>query len=133
MQYCTSSSVFLRHHVSSFKKQRNKLNLNKSKRMTFLSQQFHYNKKTSCSVSGGAGGVSVIVSTDIGVNNVADNNVTEVTNNLDSKKFSRISVLKNQILLLKNSLSEENAERLSLVIEYRIKNKNLQVGIINWF
>ena len=52
--------------------------------------------------------------TDIGVDNVPDNNVTEVTNNLDSKNFSRISVLEDQILLLKNSLSEENAERLSL-------------------
>ena len=36
--------------------------------MAFLSQQFHYNKKTSCSVSGGA-----VVPTDTGVDNVADN------------------------------------------------------------
>ena len=66
---------------------------------------------------GGAGNVGVVVSTDIGVDNVADNNVTEVTNDLDSKKFSRISVLEDEILLLKNYLSEENAERLSLAIE----------------
>ena len=72
--------------------------------------------------------------------------VTEVTNNLDSKNFSRISILEDQILLLKNCLSEENAKRLSfscnwveavekrfLKSKYRIKNKNLQVGIINWF
>ena len=56
--------------------------------------------------------------TDIGVDNVPDNNVTEVTNNLDSKNFSRISVLEDQILLLKNSLSEENAERLSLATSW---------------
>ena len=68
-----------------------------------------------------------------------------VTNNLDSKNFSHISILEDQILLLKNYLSEENAECLSLATElkqlkkrflkskYRIKNKNLQVGIINWF
>ena len=66
---------------------------------------------------GGAGNVGVVVSTDIGVDNVANNNVTEVTNDLDSKKFSRISVLEDEILLLKNYLSEENAERLSLAIE----------------
>ena len=66
---------------------------------------------------GGAGNVGAVVSTDIGVDNVANNNVTEVTNDLDSKKFSRISVLEDEILLLKNYLSEENAERLSLAIE----------------
>ena len=66
---------------------------------------------------GGAGNVGVVVSTDIGVDNVANNNVTEVTNDLDSKKFSRISVLEDEILILKNYLSEENAERLSLAIE----------------
>ena len=45
---------FLRHHVSSLKTKVKKLSIKKSK-MAFLSQQFHhYNKKTSCSVSGGA-------------------------------------------------------------------------------
>ena len=33
---------FLRHHLSSLKKQRNKLNINKSKKLAFLSQQLHY-------------------------------------------------------------------------------------------
>ena len=68
--------------------------------MAFLSQQFHYNNRTS-GVSSGAGGVGIVVSTDIGVDNV-DNNVSELTNNLDSKNFSRISDLEDQILLLKN-------------------------------
>ena len=46
---------FLRHHISSLKTKVKKLNIKKSKIMAFLSQQFHYyNKKTSCSVSGGA-------------------------------------------------------------------------------
>ena len=39
--------------------------------MAFLSQQFHYNKKTSCSAFGG--GVGVVVSTDIGVDDIAEN------------------------------------------------------------
>ena len=64
--------------------------------------------------------------TDIGVDNVPDNNVTEVTNNLDSKNFSRISVLEDQILLLKNSLSEENAERLSLATSWSSWKKILK-------
>ena len=64
--------------------------------------------------------------TDIGVDNVPDNNVTEVTNNLDSKNFSRISVLEDQILLLKNSLSEENAERLSLASELKQLKKDFK-------
>ena len=66
--------------------------------MAFLSKKFNYNKKPSCSVSdGGASDVGVVVSTDIGIDNVADNNVNEVTNNLDSKNFSHISVLEDQI------------------------------------
>ena len=86
--------------------------------MPFYLSNFTVTEKASCSVSdGGAGNVGVVVSTDIGVDNVADNNVTEVTNDLDSKNFSRISVLEDEILLLKNYLSEENAERLSLAIE----------------
>ena len=118
---------FLRHHVSSLKKQRNKLNMNKSKKLAFLCKQFNYNKKTSCSVSdGGASDVGVVVSTDIGIDNVADKIVTEVTNNLDSKNFSRISVLEDQILLLKNSFSEENAERLSLATELKQLKKDLK-------
>ena len=36
---------FLHHQVSSLKKQRNKLNTNKSKKFAFLSQKIHYNKK----------------------------------------------------------------------------------------
>ena len=88
-----------------FKMQRNKLNTNKSKKLAFLSQQFHCNKKTSCSVSGGGGSVSVIISTDIGVDNAADSNITELTNNLDSKKFSCISDLEDQILFQKKMLS----------------------------
>ena len=64
--------------ISSLKRQRNKLNTNKSKKLAFLSQQFHCNKKTSCSVSGGGGSVSVIISTDIGVDNAADSNITEL-------------------------------------------------------
>ena len=59
------------------------------------------------------------MSTDIRVDNVVDNNVTEVTNYLDNKNFSRILVLEVQILVLKNSLSEENAECLSLAIELK--------------
>ena len=95
--------------------------------MAFLSKQFNYNKKTSCSVSdGGASDVGVAVSPDIGIDNVADGNVTQVTNNLDSKNFSRISVLEDQILLLKNSLSEENAERLSLATELKQLKKDLK-------
>ena len=73
--------------------------------MAFLSQQFHCNKKTSCSVSGGGGSVSVIISTDIGVDNAADSNITELTNNLDSKKSSCISDLEDQILFQKKMLS----------------------------
>ena len=65
------------------------------------------------------------MSTDIRVDNVADNNVTEVTNNLGNKNFSRISVLEDQILVLKNSLSDENAERLSLAIELKQLKKKL--------
>ena len=118
---------FLCHHVSSLKKQRNKLN--KSKKLAFLSQPFLFNKKTSCcSISdGGAGGdVGVaVVSTDIRVDNVADDNVTEVTNNLDNNNFSRISVLEDQILVLKNSLSDENAERLSLATELKQLKKKI--------
>ena len=115
--YCTYHSK-LRHHVCSLKGQWNKLN--KSKKWAFLSQPFLCNKKTSCcSISdGGAGDVGVVaVSTDIQVDNVVDNNVTEVTNYLDNKNFSRLLILEVQILVLKNSLSEENAERLSLAIE----------------
>ena len=59
------------------------------------------------------------MSTDIGVDNVADNNVTEVTSNLGNKNFSRFSVLEDQVLVLKNSLSDENAERLILAIELK--------------
>ena len=96
--------------------------------MAFLSQQFYYNKKTICSVSDGdagdVGDVGVVVSTHIRVDNAADNNVTEVTNNLDSKNFSCISVLEDQILLLKNSLPEENAERLSLATELKHLKKD---------
>ena len=64
------------------------------------------------------------MSTDIRVDNVVDNNVTEVTNYLDNKNFSRILVLDVQILVLKNSLSEENAECLSLAIELKQLKKN---------
>ena len=64
------------------------------------------------------------MSTDIQVANVADNNVTEITNNLDNKNFSCISVLEDQILVVKNSLSEENAERLSLALELKQLKKN---------
>ena len=52
-------------------------------------------------MDGGAGDVGAVMSTDIGVDNVANNNVTKVTNNLGSKDFSRISVLEDQILHLK--------------------------------
>ena len=55
---------------------------------------------------GGAGDVGAVMSTDLGVDNVADNNVTKVTNNLDSKNVSRISLLEDQTLHLKNSFSE---------------------------
>ena len=75
-------------------------------------------------MDGGAGDVGTVMSTDIGVDNVADNNVTEVTNNLDSKNFSGISVLEDHILHLKNSLSEENAERLPLAIELKQLEKD---------
>ena len=69
------------------------------------------------------------MSTDIRVANVADNNITEITNNLDNKNFSCISVLEDQILVLKNSLSEENAERLSLAIELKqLKKKYNKVN-----
>ena len=64
------------------------------------------------------------MSTDIRVDNVVDNNVTEVTNYVDNKNFSRILVLEVQILVLKNSLSEENAECLSLAIELKQLKKN---------
>ena len=64
------------------------------------------------------------MSTDIRVHNVVDNNVTEVTNYLDNKNFSHILVLEVQILVLKNSLSEENAECLSLAIELKQLKKN---------
>ena len=64
------------------------------------------------------------MSTDIRVDNVVDNNVTEVTNYRDNKNFSRILVLEVQILVLKNSLSEENAECLSLAIELKQLKKN---------
>ena len=64
------------------------------------------------------------MSTDIRVDNDVDNNVTEVTNYLDNKNFSRILVLEVQILVLKNSLSEENAECLSLAIELKQLKKN---------
>ena len=64
------------------------------------------------------------MSTDIRVDNVVDNNVTEVTNYLDNKNFSHILVLEVQILVLKNSLSEENAECLSLAIELKQLKKN---------
>ena len=52
-------------------------------------------------MDGGAGDVGAVMSTDIGVDNVANNNVTKVTNNLGSKDFSRISVLEDQTLHLK--------------------------------
>ena len=52
-------------------------------------------------MDGGAGDIGAFMSTDIGVDNVANNNVTKVTNNLGSKDFSRISVLEDQILHLK--------------------------------
>ena len=89
-----------------------KLNINESKKLAFLSQQFHYNNKIS-GVSSGTGGVGVVVSTDIEVDNV-DYNVTELTHNLNSKSFSCISDLKGHILLLKNSLPQENAFLLHL-------------------
>ena len=75
---------------------------------------------------GGAGDVGAVMSTDLGVDNVADNNVTKVTNNLDSKNSSCISVLEDQILHLKNSFSEENAECLSLAIEFKQLKKDLK-------
>ena len=96
--------------------------------MAFLSQPFVCNKKISfCRISdSGAGDFGVVVmSTDIEADNVADNNVTEVTNNLDNKNFSGISVLEDQILVLKNILSEENAEHLSLAIELKQLKKKL--------
>ena len=96
--------------------------------MAFLSQPFVCNKKISfcCISDGGAGDFGVVVmSTDIEADNVADNNVTEVTNNLDNKNFSGISVLEDQILVLKNILSEENAEHLSLAIELKQLKKKL--------
>ena len=94
--------------------------------MTFLSQPFICNKKTSCSISdGSAGDVGVVVVlTDIWVDNVADN-IIEITNNLDSKNVSCISVLEDQILVLKNSFSEENAERLSLPIKLKQLKKKV--------
>ena len=92
--YCTCHSRLSSSPVSSLKKQRNKLNTNKSKKFAFLSQKIHYNKKTSCSISGGALGVGVVVSADNGNDNVADNNVTEVTNNLDGKNFSQVWKIK---------------------------------------
>ena len=75
--------------------------------MDFLSHQFHYNKKASFSVSGSADGVGVFVSTDIRVDNIADSNVTDLTNNLISKNFSCVSDLEDQILLLKNSFQKK--------------------------
>ena len=57
-------------------------------------------------MDGDAGDVGAVMSTDTGVDNVADNNVTKVTNNLDSKNVSRISLLEDQTLHLKNSFSE---------------------------
>ena len=58
--------------------------------MHFYLRKFIIIKKTSCSISGGALGVGVVVSADNGNDNVADNNVTEVTNNLDGKNFSQV-------------------------------------------
>ena len=75
-------------------------------------------------MDGGAGDVGAVMSTDIGVDNVANNNVSKATNNLGSNNFSRISVLEDQILHLKNSFSEENAERLSLAIELKQLKKD---------
>ena len=77
-------------------------------------------------MDGGASDVGAVMSTDTGVDNVANNNVTKVANNLDSKNFSRISVLEDQILNLKNSLSEENAEHLSLAIELKQLKKDFK-------
>ena len=76
------------------------------------------------------------MSTDIEVDNVADN-ITEVTNNLDNKNFSGISVLEDQILVLKNFLSEENAKHLSLAIELKqlkkkINKVNTELKIKTW-
>ena len=62
--------------------------------------------------------VLVIVSIDTGVDNI-ENNVTELTNSLDSKNFSHISDLEDQIVLLKNSSWEKNAERLFLAFELK--------------
>ena len=46
-------------------------------------------------------------------------------NNLvDSKNFSRISILEDQILLVKKYLSQENAERLCLAIELKQLKKD---------
>ena len=55
---------FPRHHVYSLKKQRNKLNINKSKKLAFLSQQFHYNNKTRGD-SNDAGGVGQCIKVPI--------------------------------------------------------------------
>ena len=77
-------------------------------------------------MDGGAGDVGAVMSTDIEVDNVANNNVTKATNNLGSNNFSRISVLEDQILHLKNSFSEENAERLSLAIELKQLKKDFK-------
>ena len=91
--------------------------------MAFLSQQFHYyNKKTSCSVSGGAAVLLCQLTLELIM--LLKHSVTEVTNNLDSKNFSRISILKDEILLLKNYFSEENAERLCLAIELKQLKKD---------
>ena len=57
--------------------------------MAFLSQQFHYNN-----------GVGVVVSTDIGVDNV-DNNVSELTVNLDSRVKTFVAFLIWKIKFLK--------------------------------
>ena len=62
--------------------------------MHFYLRKFIIIKKASCSISGGTLGVGVVVSADNGNDNVADNNVTEVTNNLDGKNFSQVWKIK---------------------------------------
>ena len=64
------------------------------------------------------------MSTDIGVDNVADNSVTELTNNLDKKKkFSHLEFFK---FGTSNSFSETNAgnAHLSLAIELKLFKKD---------
>ena len=60
--------------------------------MAFLSQQFHYNKKTSC-VSGGAVVLVLLCQLTLELIMLLTTSITEITNNLDSKNFSCISIL----------------------------------------